>query len=147
MYPNKLEGKMMENNLQALEEEQEVLFIPKPFNIFIAGEVANRDEITDALRKYFKQKGLTDREWSVTFFSNTKLHNPSVWKILRKERSRYNIILTGQITQHNKDVRIVDILSELRTDKYVLYFGGSDPKKRLDADRTVELINTYLLNC
>lgn len=124
------------------ETQPNELLIPKPFYIGILGEVASREEITGALGNYFTEKGLNKREWGVKFFSNTKLENPGLWKSFTKLKGNYKILLTGQITNHGK--KKIDVLSELNKDRYVLYFGGSDPKERLTSDRTVELISAYL---
>ena len=142
MMENYNSGNLEVEKFEELEPGQ--VLIPKPFYIGILGEVASRDGITKSLEEFFTGKGLNNKEWGVKFFSNTKLDNPGIWRSFTRLKGNYKMLITGQITNFGK--KRIDVLSELNKDKYVLYFGGSDPKERLTPERALELVSAYLEN-
>jgi len=119
--------------------------IPNPFNICIAGEVADENLIRGKLQDYFAKYGVRATQWDISFFSNTKLRNSDVLGKLKKGQSKYNIVITGQIYHHSgKGNTSANILTELKKEKYIDHIIGCSPKDILTIDNIIEKIDEYL---
>ena len=121
--------------------------IPDPFNICIAGEVADENLIRKKLQEYFAKYGIKATQWDISFFSNTKLRNSDVLGKLKKGQSKYDIVITGQIYHHSgKGNKSANILTELKKEKYINYIVGCSPKNILTIDNILEKIESYLFD-
>ena len=128
----------------AIKEERKETKIPIPFNICILGEVCDEDLIRENLRDYFAKYGLKATDWDIVFYGNTKIRNSDILSGLKKGRTRFSLIITGQIYHHtgpgNKEA---NLLTELKKDKYISHIVGCSPKKLLTIDNILEKLEEY----
>lgn len=128
-------------------EQKQVLNIkiPNPFNICIAGEVADKNLIRKKLQEYFAKYSVKATQWDISFFNNTKLRNSDILGKLKKGQSKYSIVITGQIYHHSgKRNKNANILTELKKEKYINHIIGCSPKDILTIDNILGKIEKYL---
>ena len=147
-----LELKEARNNLKSLsshkdyqrEPTQKEIKISKPFNFCILGHVTNKSAFTSGLRIFFEKYDLQANDWNIDFFNNTKLANSDILKSLVQGKSKYSLIITGQIYQHSsKGNKKANLLSELKNKKYVPHIVGCSPKEELTIISLKEKIQDY----
>ncbi len=139
------EAKSIIDSLKKKESELVELKVPKPFNICILGEVSDEDEVKKSLMSYFSKYGLKATDWEVEFFNNSKLKNSNVLVGLKKGRSRYSLIITGQIYHHSgKDNQSANLVTELKKPQYIDSIIGSSPTDPLTPSSMVEMLDQYL---
>ncbi len=119
--------------------------IKTPLNICILGEVSNQKIITHDLNQFFNKLGIQMTHWSVDFYDNKKIKQAKTLKTLVKGQSKYDILITGQLHTHNLPGNAkANILTELKNEKYVQHFVGSDPKDLLTSDRLLSVLSAYI---
>lgn len=123
------------------------LEIPQPFNICVLGDVSDVDAVIHELQVFFKKHAVKTNDWSVDFVNNTKLKNSNSLRSLVNGRSKFNLVITGQIHHHaGKGNTKSNIFSELKNEKYIPHVVGSDPTTLLTPDRAVEALDRFLQN-
>lgn len=119
--------------------------VTTPFNICILGEVTDQSQIRYELNSFFEKIGVSINDWSVDFISNTKLKNANVFKSLQKGQSKYNLIVIGQIHHHSgKGNQNANIITELKSSKYVPSIQVCSPKDLLTPDKLITEIHGFL---
>ena len=125
----------------------EKININTPFNICVLGDVSDQSQIRHELNSYFAKIGVATTEWDVDFINNTKLENANIYKSLQKGQTKYDLIVIGQIYHHSgKGNQKANIISELKSEKYIPFIVGSSPKDVLTPDKLIEQLNKYLLD-
>lgn len=125
----------------------EKINIDTPFHICILGEVSDQSQIRYELNSYFAKIGVSTTEWDVDFINNTKLENANIYKSLQKGQTKYDLIVIGQIHHHSgKGNQKANIISELKSEKYIPFVVGGSPKDILTPDKLIEQLNKYLLD-
>ncbi len=125
----------------------EKITIDTPFHICILGEVSDQSQIRYELNSYFAKIGVATTEWDVDFINNTKLENVNIYKSLQKGQTKFDLIVIGQIHHHSgKGNQKANIISELKSEKYIPFVVGSSPKNVLTPDKLIEQLNKYLLD-
>ena len=151
----KMELEDSKSNLEAVLQQKDVsaqvsqqrLKIPKPFNICVLGEVADKNIILQELNDYFLKHGVETTEWGIDFFNNVKLRNSNVLGKLKKAQSKYNLIITAQIHHHSgKGNTSANLLTELKNKKYVNHIVGCSPKSKLTVENILNKLNEYLID-
>ena len=138
---------VLSKNVSIKEEKIEnIQFdIPSPFNICVLGEVTNEAEIRKELNKFFEKLGVDINNWDIEFFNNKKMESSNVLRGLVKNQTKFNLILTGQIHQHNnKGNTKGNLISELNNEKYITHKISSNPKDKLTSDKAILSINEYI---
>lgn len=116
----------------------------KPLNICVLGEVSDENAIVTDLQLHLTKLGFKTKDWEIKFYSNSKLQNSDVLRSLVKGQSKFDVIITGQIFHHSgKGNKKANLLSELKSEKYIPHFIGSDPKELLTSDKTLAAIENY----
>lgn len=142
-----------QENLKALgtvvEKEQrdtsEPIEIQRPFRICVLGDVSDTAAILKELQAYFSKHGVKTNDWSADFVNNSKLKNSNTLKSLVKGKSKFNLIITGQIYHHaGRGNSKSNIFSELKNEKYVPHVVGSDPTSELTPDRALKALESFL---
>lgn len=132
--------------IKPIQSETKTLNIEKPFNICVLGEVSDIKIITKELNSYFDKIGIATTDWNIEFFNNSKLQNSNILKSLQKGQSKFNLIITGQIFHHSgKGNAKANIISELKNEKYIPHVIGTTPKDLLTPEKTIEILNDYLI--
>ncbi len=138
---------LMEAGYEVKQEKAEKvdIQIPSPFNICILGEVADKEEARSSIQSYFSKHGMRAKDWDIDFLDNRKLRNADVLKSLRKDQSRYNLLITGQIHSHvGKGNTKSNLLTELKKEKYVTHLVGSKPDEMLTTNSLIDILDNYI---
>ena len=118
--------------------------IPTPFNICILGETTKKEIITSSLRLFFLKYGLKSTEWRVEFVDNSKLHNTSVLRKLKKG-GNIKLVVTGQVYRHTgRNNSNNNLLTELNKAKYVDHIVGCPPQTALTVERLLDKLEDYI---
>jgi type III restriction enzyme len=160
LHDTKLEKELLQLSLEQAEQNLKVMGkafgyrkaakddpieVPVPFHVCVLGEVSSQEQITQELQEYFRKMGVATNDWSIRFFNNTKLQNSDILRSLVRGRSRFDLVLTGQIYHHSgKRNSKSNIITELKNEKYVPHVIGIDPKSLLTPDKTVEAVDSFL---
>jgi type III restriction enzyme len=127
-----------------IRKEKKNIKFPVPFNICILGEVCDEDLIRENLKNYFAKYGLKATDWDIVFYSNTKIRNSDVLSRLKKGKTRFNVIITGQIYHHSgHGNQSANLLTELKKDKYIDHIIGCSPEELLTVDNILEKLEEY----
>jgi type III restriction enzyme len=117
--------------------------ITKPFNLCILGEVTDEALVVQELQAYFAKHSLSTNDWSVKFVNNLKLQNADVLRSLQRGKSKFDLIVTGQIHHHaGKGNSKANLLSELKNEKYIPHLAA-DPRTALTPSRLLESLEEY----
>ena len=120
------------------------LDIPKPFNFCILGGVTSKSNFRSELRIFFEKYNLKASDWNIDFFDNVKLSSSDILKSLIQGRSKYNLIITGQIYHHStRGNKKANLISELKNKKYVPHITGCNPREELTILALKEKIQDY----
>ncbi|MCK5582031.1 MAG: hypothetical protein KAJ18_12245, partial [Candidatus Omnitrophica bacterium] len=126
------------------KEKREKIKIQTPFNICVLGEVSDEVLIIQELQKYFTKNGVGTNNWDIKFFNNIKLQSSDVLRSLIKGQSKFHLVITGQIHHHSgKGNKKANIISELKSPKYIPSVVGSEPQDLLTPDKTLQAIESF----
>lgn len=121
------------------------LEIERPFNLCIIGDTADRNHIRVKLREYFSKFGIPATDWNVEFFDNAKLRSVDVLAKLKKGKTKFKFVITGQIYHHSgRGNKSANILTELKKPIYIEHFVGSSPTELLSADEVLKILDKFL---
>lgn len=118
----------------------------KKFNMLVLGEISGSlDKFNKSLNNYFKKHGIKANDWNIDFWSNKVIKRKSL-EILIKGQSKYNLLITGQIHQHQSPGnKKGNLISELMKPKYVKRIYGCAPTKTLTFDNFINKIDRYII--
>ena len=121
------------------------LDIPRPFKICVVGETVNDGLIKTELRSLFDKHGLKASEWGIDYVNNSKLRKTDVSAKLKRGRSKFNLVVTGQIQHHStkKDDK-QNLLTKLKREIYIDCIVGSHPTHPLTVDDIITKLDNYL---
>lgn len=144
-YKSNIEVLSKSQKEEKANEHSSQMNISIPFNICVLGEVSDQALIRNELNKYFAKIGIDTLDWDIEFFNNVRLENSTILRSLQKGQSKYSLVIIGQIYHHSgKGNSKANIISELKSEKYIPHIIGSTPKDLLTPDKIIAGLHNYL---
>lgn len=143
----RLKSELLTKNEENNNSKINLDFIQKikiPFTFCIIGEVSDKNVLISELNNYFLKFGISAKQWNLDIFPNRKLKKQNILSSVKLGKSKYQLIVTGQLHNHsNKGDISSNLFSELNKNIYVPFIKGCEPQKLLTSSNLIEALEKY----